>query len=588
MLAPRLPRCVVTVRVSTRPEMCEGDQMSDSVTEVAADAELARLIRGGHERAQSAAADVAHRHRDAVVTYAGLLCGERRAVGKLADESFGRTLEAVRSGAGPTENWRPYLLAEVRSAAAGWADTGRRAALSAGFVAWLDALPQPEPAAPSARAAVTAAESDSFLLRAFRSLPESRQAELWHCLEESTGRPPTPRPEPDAPARQLLYDAYLQMYAARVPHRPCRHLVAVLGDFVRHGTGDTRNLDRHLSRCESCSRAGGELTAIDLWQRPVLLQGLLLWAGEPSSTALPVIAASSRQASAAVPRPARLTRARPPHRGGRRPGGRRALACRGAVAAGAMAALAIAGVVLIETMDAAGTHPPLAGTALLPVSAASASLTSPVDVSGAPPVAPSPRTWTVSASATPSPSPSAPPSTAVRTPSASAVPSPSPSAVAAPPSTDKPIGLPLVNRSTGLCVGLTDRSGDGPLQLQQCTGRASQRWERLAVSQNAYQLRNADTGTCLDGTTSGGNDVVVALRSCRSDAARAQQLWRFVPDTEPGTFRLWFVPPVPSSDYSCHLLGPQNWPEADPPRPGSPLVQLPDYYHSESFLFTMK
>jgi hypothetical protein len=158
-------------------------------------------------------------------------------------------------------------------------------------------------------------------------------------------------------------------------------------------------------------------------------------------------------------------------------------------------------------------------------------------------------------------------------------------AVAPPPS--QPSGLPLVNRSSGLCVGITDRNADSPLQLQQCTGQAAQRWERLAADQDTYQLRNADTGMCLDGTTAGGNAVVVVLRGCRSGTQRAQQLWRFEPDAKTGAVRLWFVPPVPSSDYATHLFGPYNWPDGDPPRAGSTLVQLPDYYHSSSFLFTL-
>jgi hypothetical protein len=158
-------------------------------------------------------------------------------------------------------------------------------------------------------------------------------------------------------------------------------------------------------------------------------------------------------------------------------------------------------------------------------------------------------------------------------------------AVAPPPT--GPIGLPLVNMSSGLCVGITDRSADTPLQLQQCTGQASQRWERLAADQDAYQLRNVGTGTCLDGTTAGGNLVAVALRSCRSGKQRAQQVWRFDPDARTGAVRLWFVPSVPSSEDASHLLGPEQWPKDDPPRIGSTLVQLPDYYHSSSFLFTL-
>ncbi|MEU6232231.1 RICIN domain-containing protein [Kitasatospora sp. NPDC047058] len=569
--------------------------MSDSVTGVTTtDAELARLIRDGHERDRSpAAAELTHRHIAAVRAYAGLLCADERAAEELADESFERTLEAVRTGTGPTAGWRPYLLAEVRRTAAGRADTGRGAALSTGFASWLETLPQPDPAAPSARDAATAAEADAFLLRGFLGLSEHQQAALWDCLGDPADQSTTPRPVPEAPARQILYEAYLQAYAARVPDRSCRHLTAALGEFVRDGAADdTEKLGGHLSRCDGCGRARAELTAIDLWQRPVLLRGLLLWAGEPSSTALPVAAAGTLPAPAAAPRPATRTRARPPHDGGRRPGGRRAMTSFAAAGAGAAAALVIAGVVL-TTVQAAGTHPSPAGALTLPSSVEPASpagpaSTGPVTIadspSDGPSATPSPTAPTTPASAGPShvkPATSAP-----ATPSpAPSSPAPTTEAVAPPPS--QPTGLPLVNRVSGLCVGLTDRNPGSPLQLQQCTGQAAQRWERLTVGQDTYQLRNADTGMCLDGTTAGGNSVTVVMRSCRSGAQAAQQLWRFEPDAKTGAVRLWFVPPVPSSDYASHLFGPYNWPEADPPRIGSALVQEPDYYHSSSFLFTL-
>ncbi|MER7767456.1 RICIN domain-containing protein [Kitasatospora sp. NPDC096140] len=445
----------------------------------------------------------------------------------------------------------------------------------------------------------SAAEADAFLLRGFLSLPEDRQAVLWSCLDEPAGRSSTPLPEPDAPGRQILYDAYLQTYAARVPDRSCRHLIAALAEFVRHGaTDDTEGLTGHLSRCDSCGRARTELTAIDRWQRPVLRRGLLLWTGEPSATASsaaeagtpPAAEAGTRPEPAAAPRPAPRSRARPPHDGGRRPGGRRALTSFAAVGAGAVSALVLAGVVL-TMVDSAGTHPSPAGALTLPGSAEPASPAgswspAPLSVADSPsataPVSPSPTASTASASAGPSrarPTESAVPSS---TPSS---PAPATAAVAPPPS--RPVGLPLVNRASGLCVAPTDRSADSPLQLQQCTGQAAQRWELLAADQGGYQLRTADTGLCLDGTTSGGNLVAVTVRSCRSDAQRAEQLWRLEPDAKTGAVRLWFVPSVPSSDDASHLLGPYNWPKADPPRSGSALVQLPDYYHSGSFLFTL-
>ncbi|MFJ2825618.1 RICIN domain-containing protein [Streptomyces toxytricini] len=170
-------------------------------------------------------------------------------------------------------------------------------------------------------------------------------------------------------------------------------------------------------------------------------------------------------------------------------------------------------------------------------------------------------------------------------PSASAAPKPS----SAPPSPNPAAtGLPLVHAGSGLCVGFAGTGSEGPLQLQPCTGDASQRWQRLPAGQDTYQFRNAGAGTCLDGTAAGGNTVDVTLCPCRSGRGRASQLWKPEPAGRSEAFRLWFVPPVPKSDdYADHLLGPQNWPKADPPRRGSALVQLPNYYNSANFVFTL-
>ncbi|MDH6127491.1 RICIN domain-containing protein [Kitasatospora sp. GP82] len=549
--------------------------MSDTVATALADAELARRIRDGHKRDRAAVEEITGRHRAVVLAYARQCCTEHRAAEKLTDEAFERTLAAVRTGAGPTEGWRPYLLAATRRAAAGWAGTERGSTLSAGFTAWLTTLPHPNPADPSAQAA---AESDSLMVRAFQSLPQSQQADLWHYVEEVAESPDslqshptaTPlagiEPRPETAARRRLHDAYLQTYIARARNRSCRHLAVRMADGVqRSPQSEAKDVDRHLSRCASCARARMELTAIHTWQRPVLLRALLLWSGEPSS-APPATACPPPQATAApsAPRPrARRPRAPRPHAGEARVGGRRALAYSVAAGIGATAAFVVAAVVL-ATVEAAGAHSPPTETALVPFTASSASTASHAS------------TPATSASATlPAAAPVPPPSATVPAPAVTAAPSPS-----------GPVGLQLINLSSGLCVGIADPTTSA-LQLQPCTVSGSQGWERLPAGRDTYQLRNTGTGNCLDGTTGGGNVVTVVLQSCRSDSDRAEQLWRFAPGPGPGTFRLWLLPPVPSSDYPAHLLGPQNWPDNDPPHVGSVLVQLPNYYNSNSFLFTM-
>ncbi|MFH9349781.1 RICIN domain-containing protein [Kitasatospora sp. NPDC017646] len=284
--------------------------------------------------------------------------------------------------------------------------------------------------------------------------------------------------------------------------------------------------------------------------------------------------------------PGRSRRLRRPARTDGRTG-RRLLIPLASATAGALAALAIAGL-LLSTVEGAGEHP-------LPVDAPTLSATGRTlpaqGFDDASPEIGSAAMATVSPTASPSTAaptgtsaPSVQPAAAT---SVDTTPSTAPPAAPAPPVVG---GLPLVNHGSGLCIGLTTSTraaGPFQLQLQQCNGQATQHWQRLPAGEDTYQLRNTATGTCLDGTTAGGNSVTVTLQTCRSDTGRAEQLWRFAPDAQEDTFRLVFVPRVPSSDYSAHLLGPQEWSKADPPHPGSLLVHLPDYYDSDSFVFTM-
>ncbi|MFI9363381.1 RICIN domain-containing protein [Kitasatospora sp. NPDC053057] len=583
--------------------------MPHSGTATIPEADSADRIPGRPQPDEPTITQPARHHREAVSAYARTCCADSRAAQELANDAWQRAAKAGGSTGDPAPG-RLRLLAEVTRTAAEWADTGRGPELSPAFTAWLTRLPRPDDAdAPegagsadasassggadaSARAALAAAEADSLILAAFESLPAARQEDLWRHLDDTTG---SPAPHTDSPAGRRLQDACLQAYASRAPQRSCRHLAARLGDHVRHaGGGEAGELDRHLAGCASCRSLRADLDAIRTWQRPALLRALVLWEAAPSPSPSPSPSAaalapeqqppdqpSGSESDGAAPvahdRSRRLRR--PARTDGRT--GRRLLIPLASATAGALAALAIAGL-LLSTVEGAGEHP-------LPVDAPTLSATvrtlpaqgfdgeSP-EIGSAAMATASPTASPSAAAPTGTPAPAAQPAAAT---SVDTSPSPTPPIAA---------GLPLVNHSSGLCIGLatsTQAAGPVQLQLQQCNGQAAQHWQRLPAGQDSYQLRNTATGTCLDGTTAGGNNVTVTLQTCRSDAGRAEQLWRFAPDAQEGTFRLMFVPRVPASDYSAHLLGPQDWPKADPPRPGSLLVHLPDYYNSDSFVFTM-
>ncbi|MQS16144.1 hypothetical protein F7Q99_28920 [Streptomyces kaniharaensis] len=530
-----------------------------------------------------AARELTARHYAAVLAYAHLLCRDQHIARELAGEAFAETLEAAFSGMGPTHAWRPHLLAATRRTAALWADTDRRTALSPGFLDWLQSLPLPDPASPCASITNAAAEENSFTLQAFWRLPGAWQAGLWQSLEQPAD-PEERAPSPDLPTALLppihlvqgFYDAYLQRYAARTP-RDCRMLTARLGDSVRRGTLQDRELELHLTRCPGCSHARTELIAIHTWQRPSLLEALLLWTGNPSpATADITILPSRGQAQlpcVQAPQPRQMTH--PIGAGDRKPvpSGKRTIRR----PAPSNKTIAIGLTVL--------------GLSVLAAAAAAVTANRPAPPAAAPqpppPPSPSPTTAQVTAPATsPATAPATSPAAAPlgipavapgRSETATAnIPSASPSS--------QPAGFRLVNAVTGLCVGPDDDNVG--IRLQTCTRTGLQTWQLLRTDTDGlYQLRHTATGQCLDGTTTGGNTVPVTLQPCRPAAEHREQLWKPGPDKVPAAFRLYFAPPVASSDYGTHLLGPTDvWP--GPPRNGSPLVHQPNYYNKDYFLFT--
>ncbi|WP_354638228.1 RICIN domain-containing protein [Kitasatospora camelliae] len=524
---------------------------------------------------REAARTLIARHHEALLAYTRRLCRDERDAQRLADEVFADTLDAARSGTGPTHAWRPHLLAAARRAAAGWADTGQGARLAPDFAAWLQRLVRTNPEVSSARAAIVSAERDSVAFQAFRQLPEPLQADLWRQLEapaaEDSPDRPTADTQADPPPHRLvqdLFDTYLQVYAATAPRRECRQLVARLGDAVRRGdTGDPA-LEAHLARCPECAHARSELVAVRTWQRPVLRDALLLWTGdpgpEPSEAALMPLPPTALRAEPPVPGPSAGPRERPPatERRPRRPS-RRAI--------GLGAAALLVGLVLVTVPQASWgpRQPELRLGAAQPLGVPADPL----------PLSPSPPSRTPEAD----PGPASPTATG---PSPSASPTRPGAAATAAGATPSPSRLTpdfrLVNQRSGLCVSPGDRTGAG-VRLATCTGGDAQRWQFLRGGDGAYQIRNAAGGSCLDGTTEGGNLVTVILRECRTD--RPEQRWKVVVDQKAGAFRLFFVPKVPSSDYPDHLLGPTDiWP--GPAKDGTSLVHQPNYYLKDDFLFT--
>ncbi|MEV4611495.1 sigma-70 family RNA polymerase sigma factor [Kitasatospora sp. NPDC049258] len=110
--------------------------LPDPQLETRSDAELTADVRREGDGG-AALAELYRRHHRAVLAYARACCRDPHTAADLAAEGFARTIRAVRSGSGPQDAWRPYLLTVVRRAAADWAQTSRRIELVPDFDRWL-------------------------------------------------------------------------------------------------------------------------------------------------------------------------------------------------------------------------------------------------------------------------------------------------------------------------------------------------------------------------------------------------------------------------------------------------------------------
>ncbi|MFJ3974109.1 sigma-70 family RNA polymerase sigma factor [Streptomyces sp. NPDC090021] len=523
-----------------------------SVAELSDEA-LAQAIRDGSE--QGAMAELYARHRSAVLAYARSCCRDAHTAEDLAAEAFARTLEAVRSGGGPTGPWRPYLLTVVRRTAVAWTATARRSELTEDVERW-------EEAAPHARDGEEFAlrdEEDDLVLRGFRTLPERWQAVLWHTVVEQEsaqqvgtmlGLSASGVWSLAERAREGLREAYLSEHA----HGPrasveCRRFSPLMAAAVRRGRRPTgRRLDRHLGDCPNCRDAFRDLTEINSRLRLVLPGAVLLWGAEKYLSSYVATAATAAAAGS------------------------------GGAAAGNAAAAGGSGL--------AGAQ--LAGVSLAAVTAIGALVYVTVPQAdgpgrAAPPVVrEAPRLPGAAASGAAEPTPTAAPGA---TPSGSASSLP-PVALADAATTSATAALArsgdrtrLRIDSTGLCMEIPGGStavGAQPREAA-CTGAAHQEWDVTPQEKRRrVMLRNAGTGMCLahTGTTVDGAPV----RQAVCDPADPLQVWSINRHDDKGTAGIF------TSDGM--YLGLDDWaPAARGEAHGSLIVTSPHYYASPSLHF---
>ncbi|ARZ69306.1 ECF subfamily RNA polymerase sigma-24 subunit [Streptomyces albireticuli] len=281
------------------------------------DLELVSRMRGGESVAYE---ELYRRHAAAVRRYARSCCRDDHTAEDLTNEVFARTLQAVRSGAGPDSSVRAYLLTTVRRVAAAWGKTAKREQLVEDFAVF----------AASAAGASTAPDDDtldlaadvlamreaehSLAVRAFRSLPERWQTVLWHTTVEE-GSPSEVAPllglTANATAvlahraREGLKQAYLQAHVSTslTAGGNCARYADRLGAFARGGlrVRAERGLRKHLEDCARCRTAALEVADVNERLRVLLPVAVIGWfAADFSVKAVAGLATGAAGAGTAV------------------------------------------------------------------------------------------------------------------------------------------------------------------------------------------------------------------------------------------------------------------------------------------------
>ena len=256
---------------------------------VADDAKLLNRVRAG----DAAAFEVlAQRHRQA----ARLLAAELTATSPQADDllaaTFARVLAVTQRGAGPTDAFRPYLLAAVHRC---WIDQN-----SAQTAAGQDGRDPgevflaPGPDAP-------------LLAQALASLPARWIAALWHTEVEASspaevgavlGLSQNGVATLRGDAKDGLRQACLHLHSER--QAQCAPVTARLGAFLRDGGtgGESGLVTEHLRQCDDCRAVYAELADVSLALRTVVAPMFL---GDATTAYL---AAAGRGLPPAAPAPA--------------------------------------------------------------------------------------------------------------------------------------------------------------------------------------------------------------------------------------------------------------------------------------------
>jgi RNA polymerase sigma factor (sigma-70 family) len=234
------------------------------VPEGQSDAALIAAVRRGDTNAYGV---LYERHLAAAKRAAAYLAATAAEREDLVAEAFTRVLQVLRSGRGPAQEFRPYLLVTMRHAAINAARRGPSTALFADVPdAYLPAVTD-DPLAERMHGNEAAS--------AFAELPERWRQVLWHT--EVEGAPPaaiapmlglTPNGVAALAyrAREGLREAYLKAHLPpAVEPGECRAAADKLARWVRRSisASQSRKLAAHLDRCARCRKLAAGLREVN-------------------------------------------------------------------------------------------------------------------------------------------------------------------------------------------------------------------------------------------------------------------------------------------------------------------------------------
>ena len=228
------------------------EDAAGTVAATRSDEALATAVRGGDVAAYGLLY-ARHFHAARRLTASLGITGAER--DDLVAEAFTRVLRILRSGGGPGEDFRPYLLTTIRNTLIDWRRRSRG-------IRPVPDVPDVAPA-PGHEDAVCTRIHASTAARAFASLPERWQTVLWRTEIENESPGQIARALRMTPngvaalayrAREGLRQAYLSEHIPDTDRGTCRTIAGQLANWIRHGGTEhrTRRITTHLRGCGEC------------------------------------------------------------------------------------------------------------------------------------------------------------------------------------------------------------------------------------------------------------------------------------------------------------------------------------------------